>query len=121
MFASAEMSWYVEGVIIKYVHVSNHIRWADKQSMANRCNKELLRQYINNSEDTVFAEQYKQTYLSVFEPIRNGLNEARIKANITTHHVNVMLGNQMATHYFTKSHWELPVGKKHINYESIWI
>ena len=36
MFASAEMSWYVESIIIKYFNVLNHIRWADKGSMANK-------------------------------------------------------------------------------------
>jgi len=40
MFASAEMSWYVESVIRKYFNVLNHIRWADKGSMAKRSNKE---------------------------------------------------------------------------------
>ena len=40
MFASAEMSWYVEGIIRKYFNVLNHIRWADEESMAKRCNKE---------------------------------------------------------------------------------
>ena len=33
MFASAEMSWYVENIIRKYFNVLNHIRWADKESM----------------------------------------------------------------------------------------
>ena len=40
MFASAEMSWYVESVIRKYFNVLNHIRWAGKGSMAKRSNKE---------------------------------------------------------------------------------
>ena len=40
MFASAEMSWYVESVIRKYFNVSNHIRRADKVSAAKRSNKE---------------------------------------------------------------------------------
>ena len=60
MFASAEMSWYVESTIRKYFNVLNHIRWADKESMAKRCNKEELRRYICNSEEIIFAEQFKQ-------------------------------------------------------------
>ena len=40
MFASAEMSWYIESVIRKYFNVLNHIRWADKGSMAKKSNKE---------------------------------------------------------------------------------
>ena len=59
MYASAEMSWYVEGVIIKYVNVLNHIRWADKESMAKKSDKEQLRRYINNSEEILFAEQFR--------------------------------------------------------------
>ena len=39
MFASAEMSWYVEGIIITYFNVLNHIIWADTESMTNICNK----------------------------------------------------------------------------------
>ena len=44
MFASAEMSWHVEGVIRNHFNVLNHIRWADKESMSKRCNKEQLKQ-----------------------------------------------------------------------------
>ena len=39
MFASGDMSWYVEGAIREHFNVLNHIRWADKESMAKRCNK----------------------------------------------------------------------------------
>ena len=47
MLASADMSWYVEGVIRKYVfNVLNHIRWADKEGMAKTCNEGQLRRYI---------------------------------------------------------------------------
>ena len=34
MFASAEMSWYVEGLIRKYFNVLNHVRWV-KQKKSN--------------------------------------------------------------------------------------
>ena len=36
MFASAEMSWYVEGIIRKYFNVLNHIRWADKEKYGKK-------------------------------------------------------------------------------------
>ena len=58
MFCRAGMSWYVEGVIRKYFNVLNHIRWSDKESYAKRACKEQLRQYINNSEEVIFAEQF---------------------------------------------------------------
>ena len=60
MFASAEMSWYVENIIRKYFNVLNHIRWADKESMTKICNREQVRRYINNNEEIIFAEQVKQ-------------------------------------------------------------
>lgn len=108
MFASAEMSWHVEGVIRKHFNVLNHIRWADKESPAKRCNKEQLRRYINNSEEIIFAEQFKQEDLSVCEPIRTYLNESRQKANLTSKKCNEICGNQMAKHYFSIPQWSLP-------------
>ena len=36
MFASADMSWHVEGLVRKYFNALNHIRWIDKQSVANK-------------------------------------------------------------------------------------
>ena len=56
MFASAEMSWYVEGVIRKYFNVLNHIRWVNTGSMSFRCRREELRRYLNPSEEIIFAE-----------------------------------------------------------------
>ena len=108
MFASAEMSWYVEGAIRNHFNVLNHIRWADKESMAKRCNKEELRRYINNSEEIIFAEQFRQETKSMFEPIRAYLDEARITANLKAKICNEICGNQMAGHYFNRSQWCLP-------------
>ena len=36
MFASADMSWYGEGVVRKCVNVFNHVRWADKESFGKK-------------------------------------------------------------------------------------
>lgn len=58
MFASAQMSWHVEGLIRKYLNVLNHIRWRDKESPSKRGKKESLRKYLNNSEEIIFAEQF---------------------------------------------------------------
>ena len=102
MFASAEMSWHVEGVIRKYFNVLNHIRWRDKESFAKRANKEELRHYINNSEEIIFAEQFvaSSTFIqrkdglrgNVFEPIRMYLNRARIQSKLTHKQINKLLG-----------------------------
>ena len=110
MFASADMSWYVEGVIRKQFNVLNHIRWADKQSIAKSCNKEELRRYINNSEGIIFAEQFKQADLSIFEPKRTYLDDTRLKANISRDKANKICNvrNTASRHYFSRSQWCLP-------------
>ena len=110
MFASAEMSWYVEGVIITCVNVSNQIRWTDKQSMANKANKEQLRRYIINSEEIIFAEQFKQEDLTVFEHIRAHLDDARIKAKISRGKTNKICDSIcMDRHYFALGQFTLLV------------
>ena len=121
MFASADMSWYVEGVIRTHFNVLNHTRWADKESFAKRCNKEQLRRYINNSGEIIFAEQFiaSDSYNNsseglrgyVFEPIRAYLDEARIQANISTTETTIICNvkNTASRHCFDKSQWCLPV------------
>lgn len=106
MFASAEMSWYVESVIRKYFNVLNHIRWADKQSMSSKCNKEELRRYINNSEEIIFAEHIgrdtEDSTNAVYNPIVSYLDTQRKNHNITITKCNQILGKiGIASHYFT--------------------
>ena len=117
MFASAEMSCYVECVIRKYFNVLNHIRWSDKESWSKHANKESLRQYINNSEEIIFAEQFiaSDTLNVMFEPIRSYMNEARKKANLTVNQTKEILNVSVKSgdHYFTKSQWELPTETKY--------
>ena len=118
MFASADMSWHVEGVIRKYFNVLNHIRWRDKESMARRVNREELRRFISNSEQIIFAEQFAASDASiqskeglrgnVFEPIRKYLDDARIRSGLSPKQCNAICGNQMAGHYFTNTQWTLP-------------
>ena len=142
MFASAEMSWHVEGVIRKYFNVLNHIRWRDKESFAKRTNKEELRRYINNSEEIIFAEQFVASSAfiqskdglreglrgDVFEPIITYLNNARVYAGLSPKQCNELCGNQMAGHYFAKTQFRMPTEesynklKEHMNlkpYEEI--
>ena len=119
MFASAEMSWYVENIIRKYFNVLNHIRWADKESMAKRCNKEELRRYINNSEEIIFAEQFKQADLSVFEPIIKYMGDARRRSGLTHKQINKILGvslkgGGLSPHLFSIAQWMLPT-EEHYN------
>ena len=121
IFASADMSWYVESVSRKHVNVLNHIRWVDKQSFAKRCNKEHLRQQINNSEEIIFAPQFvasdaynhsREGLRSVlFEQITSYLYNARIQANLRKQETHIICNakNTASRHYFDKSQWCLPV------------
>ena len=123
MFASAEMSWYVEGVIRKYMNALNHIRWSDTESYAKRANKEQLRRYINNSEELIFAEQLKHEDSSIFEPIRKYLDNARIQANISKTAPNSICNVKSiaSRHYFTISQWCLPTEEHYNKLKNIWI
>ena len=128
MFASAEMSWYVEGVIRKYFNVLNHIRWnkpivADgKPCTALTIRKEDLRKFLNYSEEIIFAEQFVACKAfnqcnnglrdglrgDVFEPIITYLDNARICAGLSSKQCDEICGNQMSGHYFTKIQFALP-------------
>ena len=124
MFASADMSCYVECVIRKYFNVLNHIRWADKESCAKRVCREQLRRYINNSEEIIFAEQFiaNDGLNTLYEPIRKYLDDARKKAELTKKQVNSIIGSApsgggMATHYFgvhTCGQFTLPTEEHYI-------
>ena len=106
MFASAEMSWHVEGVIRKYFNVLNRIRWRDKESMARRVNREELRRYISNSEEIIFAEHVgrdtEEKANTIYDPIVSYLNTQRLNAKISVSTCNKLLGKAtIASHYFT--------------------
>ena len=117
MFCSAEMSWYVEGLIRKYFNVLNHIRWCNTGSMSFRCKREELRRYLNPSEEIIFAEQFVANSDDnvVFEPIRKYLNDKRKQAMLTVNDVKKLLSVSLKSgdHYFTKSQWELPTEEKY--------
>ena len=77
--------------------------------MAKRSNIEQLRRYINNSEEIIFAEQFKQDELSVFEPIRTLLDDARIKAKTSRGKTTKICDSiAMDRHYFALGQFTLP-------------
>ena len=121
MFCSAEMSWYVEGLIRKYFNVLNHIRW-DKPIIANgkpctalTIKKESLRKWLSYSEEIIFAEQFSQcircngdTKGTLFSPIYSYLNSQRIKRGFTIKRINELCGvKARANHYFGSHQFEL--------------
>ena len=117
MFASADMSWHVEGIVRKYFNVLNHIRWADKESFSKHTCKEQLRRYIHNSEEIIFAEQFiaNDGLNTLYEPIRKYLDDARKNAGLTVNQIKQLLGVSINSgdHYFCKSQWELPTEPKY--------
>ena len=122
MFASAEMSWHVEGIIRKYFNVLNHIRWRDKESFAKHACKELLRHYINNSEEIIFAEQFSQCIRGngdmkgyLYKPIFSYLNSQRLKYGFTIKQINELCGvKARANHYFGSHQFEF-LTEEHYN------
>ena len=58
-----------------------------------------MRKWLNYKEEIIFAEQFRQDGLSIFEPIRAYLDDTRVRANLTSKKCNETCGSQMATHY----------------------
>ena len=117
MFCSPEMLIKVGGVVDKYFNVLNTIRMPDKLCRALLTSPDVIRRYINNSEEIIFAEQFVANSDDnvVFEPIRKYLNDKRKQAIITVNDVKKLLGVSLKSgdHYFTKSQWELPTEEKY--------
>ena len=64
---------------------------------------------IINSEEILFAEQFKQEGLTVFEPIRAHLDDARIKTKISRGKTNKICDStSMDKHYFALGQFTLP-------------
>ena len=83
--------------------------------MAKICNIEELRRYINNSEEIMFAEQFKQEDLSVAEPIIKYMGDARGRSGLTHKQINKLLGVvSLSPHLFSIAQWMLPT-KDHYN------
>ena len=122
MFCSAEMSWYVEGLIRKYFNVLNHIRWCNTGSMSFRCKREELRRYLNPSEEIIFAEQFSQCIRDssdvkglLYKPIYSYLNTQRLKHNITIKKINQICEvKARANHYFGSHQFEF-ITEEHYN------
>ena len=126
MFCSPSMLIKVGGIVDKYFNILNTVRWCNTGSMSFRCKREELRQYLNPSEEIIFAEKFEASdaFISsadgfrgnVFEPIRKYLDEARIKAKLSKKEINNICGvkNVASRHYFDKTQWTLPT-EEHYN------
>ena len=106
MFCSPEMLIKVGGVVDKYFNVLNTIRWADKLCRALLTSPDVIRRYINNSEEIIFAEQIGRGDTEginiLYSNIANYFNNQRVKANLSKNECNEILGKvSIASHYFS--------------------
>jgi len=127
VFASPQLSAYVQVEIGKRFHVLNEIVWQKPDGFHKRSSREALRTFHSGeTERLIFAEpvhdstpgcdtsrQYKNkdhdAAAEVYEPLRTYLVQARDAAGYTTAQVNKALGFAgMAGHWFSASQWVLP-------------
>ena len=115
MFCSPAMLIKVGGIVDKYLNILNTIRWCNTGSMSCRCKREELRQYLNPSEEIIFAEHVvaNDNLNVMYEPIKKYLNDARKQANITHKQINIVLGvslkgGELSPHLFGNAQWMLP-------------
>ncbi len=119
MFCSSSMLLDVGCVVKKHFNVLNTIRWCNTGSMSYRCCREELRQYLNPSEEIIFAEHSCQYELykrdELFRPIKQYLNTQREKAQLSMYDCKGILNTHMAHHYFKHpTQWLLPT-EEHYN------
>ena len=106
MFCSPEMLIKVGGVVDKYFNVLNTIRMPDKLCRALLTSPDVIRRYINNSEEIIFAEQIGRGDTEginiLYSDIANYFNNQRVKANLSKNECNKILGKvAVGSHYFT--------------------
>jgi DNA modification methylase len=105
--------WYVGGLKdSERLTIRNEIIW--NKPMGQGLKDGMCRCYGNNSERCLFFMLGEQgfnnnadNYWEGWEPIRKYLNDEMEKCG-GTKNWKAALGNQMGTHYFTKSQWNFP-------------
>ena len=123
VFASPKMSARVELLVGERFNVLNNIRWwkAGGDNL-RRVSMPTMRSFVSIWESIIFAEQYANEYGdasaavrgTVFEPIRQYLNDLRSAAGLTVSDVDAawqaMRGTkgEMAGHWFGKAQWAMP-------------
>jgi adenine-specific DNA-methyltransferase len=133
-FASPQMGWGVEGEIRKRFSVLTNIVWRKETDRGKHAqsHKEGLREYFDNTERIIFAEQYGADSLAlgesqygarcdelrgfVFEPLRAYLDGERARAGFDRAACDRACGNQMSGHYFSRVQWAIPTQE---NYEKL--
>jgi len=130
-FASPKMAARVEVEIGRRLNVVNTITWAKPKfaTKAEMFRKGDLRSYFPASERIIFAEHYGADNMAkgeagyvakcdelrgfVFEPLRAYLAGEWERASLTPQDANKACGNQMSSHYLTRSQWTLPTAENY--------
>jgi site-specific DNA-methyltransferase (adenine-specific) len=126
-FASPQMAARVECQIMERFKVLNHVVWSKPSGIHQRQCKEELRSFFPQTERIIFAEHYGADNMAkgeagyaakcdelrgfLFEPLRAYLVAERDRAGHTTKTICQALKCTTASHYFSKSQWDLPTEK----------
>jgi site-specific DNA-methyltransferase (adenine-specific) len=120
VFASPFMVRRVEDLVGDRFRVLNSIRWVKDQGWHKKAEVEAQRRYLTPWEGIVFAEQLgasDEAWRSVFEPVRQYLNESRMRAGVSVQQVNAVWQQwrqsrgQMPGHWFSRSQWLMPTAE----------
>ena len=102
MFASPQMSWFIEGEVRKRFNVLNTIRWQKEAGWHNKTDEGALRSFLQPWEAIIFAEQWgvdqsartdysemeQLLHKEVYSPIGNFIKEQREIAGFARHEVD---------------------------------
>lgn len=124
LFCSSRLAADTELVVRQRMNVLNHIVWAKPNGPWRRQNKESLRAFFPSTERIIFAEHYGSEGFAkgqagyatkcnelkgqVFLPLIEHFVRARDALGITAKEINDATGTQMASHWFSRSQWQLP-------------
>ena len=122
VFASPQMCTDVELAVRDRFRVLNSVRWVKPNGAHSQTSLSVMRSFLSMWEAIIFAEQYGDRHGdasaalrgTVFEPIRQYLNDLRSEAGLTLPDVDAawqaMRGTkgQMTPHWFGKTQWAMP-------------
>jgi len=100
VFASPDLSWFVEREVRERFNVMNTIRWVKDAGWHNRTERSALRSFLSPWEAIILAEQFADEYedaalalhKQVFSPLGRYIQQERERAGLTRNEVEVRLG-----------------------------
>jgi site-specific DNA-methyltransferase (adenine-specific) len=135
-FAWPSLAGRIEGLISETLNPLSHIIWKKPSSVAQKACPELLRAPMPETERILMFEKYRADNYAkgesdyilkcdelrgfIFEPIRAYLCGERDAAGFTSKECNEACGNQMSTHYFTRTQWALPTEENYLKLRKLF-